>query len=376
MNFLADVYLIPAKRERSTPMISESDFDLVSKLGTKHYVPKILKKVKFAGGGGGDGVGEAVEGGDDGGDTYIAGDSPGPNTPVAGRSRAPTAAADAEEAEPTPAPRGRHRSQSRLRFESTAAQQPPSTDAPPPSRSRSKSKGAPEASGSITGFHLRQNVGAAATALMRGATGAVAAVAKAFPKPAAKSTTYTSALGAPLGMTPYMSTEGAPRRGRSPTPKPRNIIFDPGSPPPAAKRSQSRKDTPMPHGARSRAASAASQAGGGGGGRRGLNLTYERTSPVRGAKEAPKPAPPPPPAKDELEIHAIKPVAAPINRAHLFRRTQSQAPPKAAPLSLYGTLNGNNVIIGARGGLTVETATGNYRSLTAAEKAQVVKKTA
>ena len=104
MNFLADVYLIPAKRERSTPLISESDFDLASKLGTKHYVPKILKKVKFAGGGGGDAdVGEAADAGDDGGDGYNAGDPPGPNTPVSGRSRAPTAAADAETAAP-PAP--------------------------------------------------------------------------------------------------------------------------------------------------------------------------------------------------------------------------------------------------------------------------------
>jgi hypothetical protein len=65
-----------------------------------------------------------------------------------------------------------------------------------------------------------------------------------------------------------------------------------------------------------------------------------------------------------------------------LRRTQSQAPPKtaaaaaAAPLSLYGTLKGQNVIMGARGGLTVETATGNFRALTAAEKAHVVKKTA
>jgi hypothetical protein len=167
MNFLADVYLIPAKRQRTSPLISESDFDLASKLGTKHYVPKILKKVKFAGGGGGDAdVGEAAEAGDDGGDDYSAGDPPGPNTPVAGRSRAHTAAADAETTAAPPAPRAH--SQSRLRFESTAAQQPPSTDAPLPSN------GAPKANKSITGLNLRYNVGAAATALLRGATGAAA----------------------------------------------------------------------------------------------------------------------------------------------------------------------------------------------------------
>ena len=379
MNFLADVYLIPAKRQRTSPLISESDFDLASKLGTKHYVPKILRKVKFAGGGGGDNAeGETAEAGpDDGGDGWDSGGPPAPNTPV-GRSRAPTAAADVEEVEPPPAPRGRHRSQSRLRFESTAAQQP--TDAPPPSRSRSNSKGPVAKAGgssSITGFHLRQNVGAAATALLRGATGAAAAVANAFPKPAAKSSKYTSALGAPLGMTPYVSTEEAPKRGRSPTPRPRNIIFQPGSPP-AARRSQSRKDTPMPQGARSRAASAASQAGGGG----GRNL-QEHTSPVRsGTKEEPKPKPVimPKPA-EELEIHAMK-TAPPAPPREARRRTQSQAPPKAAaaaaapPMSLYGTLKGQNVIMGARGGLTVETATGRFRSMTAEEKAQIVKKNA
>jgi len=74
---------------------------------------------------------------------------------------------------------------------------------------------------------------------------------------------------------------------------------------------------------------------------------------------------------------APKEVSPPL-KARL-RRTQSQAPKAAAvaapPLSLYGTLKEKNVIMGARGGLTVETATGNLRALTAAEKAQV-KKTA
>lgn len=367
MNFLADVYLIPAKRQRTSPLISESDFDLASKLGTKHFVPKILKKVKFAGGGGGDAdVSEAADAGDDGGDGYSAGGPPGPNTPVAGRSRAPTAAAADAETAATPAPRAR--SQSRLRQSSTApppSQQPPSTDAPPPSRSRSKSKGAPKASGSITGFHIRQNVGAAATALLRGATGAAAAVARAIPKPT------ESALGL-LSPSGRVSLErSVPSRGRSPTP--RNIIFQPGSPSFAAvRRSSSRV------GGRVRAASAASKEPPAAGDVKQVRLLPPH-SPVPAEKQEPKPKP-----ADEVVIHAMKPVsqkeATPPIKARL-RRTQSQAPPKAAaaaapPLSLYGTYKGKNVIMGSRGGLTVETAAGGFRTMTPEEKEQIVKKTA
>ena len=360
MNFLADVYLIPAKRERSTPLISESDFDLASKLGTKHYVPKILKKVKFAGGGGGDAdVGEAADAGDDGGDGYNAGDPPGPNTPVAGRSRAPTAAADAE----TTAPAPRARSHSRLRQSSTApppAQQPPPADAAPPPRSRSKSKGpVAKASGSITGLHLRQNFGAAAAAVMRGASGAAAVVARGFPRPTKSSADMMSPSGG--------SHMGAQRqRGRSPTPKPRNVIFMPGSTPQAAARAQSR--------GKSRAASAASNRG-------DDNPKGKRQSPPHSPVPAEKQERKSKPA-EELEIHAMKPPkeATPPIKARL-RRSQSQAPPKAAaaaapPMSLYGTLKGQNVIMGARGGLTVETATGGFRALSKAEKEQIVKKTA
>jgi hypothetical protein len=195
---------------------------------------------------------------------------------------------------------------------------------------------------------------------MRGASGAAAVVAKGFPRPTKSSADMMSPSGG--------SHMGAQRqRGRSPTPKPRNVIFMPGSTPPAAAaRAQSR--------GKSRAASAASNRG-------DDNPKGKRQSPPHSPVPAEKQERKSKPA-EELEIHAMKPAkeATPPIKARL-RRTQSQAPPKAAaaaapPMSLYGTLKGQNVIMGARGGLTVETATGGFRALSKAEKEQIVKKTA